>query len=169
MNRYLPSCSRGFSLIEVLVTLLLTSIGILGMVAMQAKAIAYTQDSIQRNAAAMLADELMEIMRTDTNNVLTVNGRPRESSGYYKTSGSFPEAADDCSSLPNDPAGRLGCWAAHASQVLPGASELLNSEFHIKPIGSTIEIQLAWSVAAGGCLDGNDAGTVCHYRLRAEL
>lgn len=171
MNRYLPSCSRGFSLIEVLVTLLLTSIGILGMVAMQAKAIAYTQDSIQRNAAAMLADELMEIMRADTNNVMTANGRPRESSDYYKTSGSFPDAANDCSSLPTDPAGRLGCWAKHASQVLPGASDLLNSEFHVKPVDSTIEIQLAWSVATGACLelDGDDTATVCRYRLRAEL
>lgn len=170
MNRYLPSDARGFSLIEVLVTMLLISVGILGMVAMQAKAISYTQDSIQRNTAAALADELMEILRADQHKVITADGQPRDSSDYYKQgSSSFPSAASDCASLPDNPAERLGCWAQRAGQALPGATDLLTSEFHIKPIDSTIEIQLAWSVAKGACLDGKPDGTVCHYRLRAEL
>lgn len=169
MNKHLPSRSRGFSLIEVLVTLLLTSVGILGMVAMQAKAIAYTQDSIQRNTAATLADELMEIMRADQSNVLTVSGLPRESSGYY--SDSLSATTGDCSSLPSAPTERLQCWAQRAAQALPGAADLLSSDFHIKPVDATIEIQLAWNVAKGGCLeaDGDAQSTVCHYRLRAEL
>ena len=158
--------NKGFSLIEVLVTLLLTTVGILGMVAMQAKAITYTQDSIQRNTAAMLADELMEIMRADTNNVIAANGLPRESSGYYKTSGSFPAAADDCSSLPDAPSERLGCWAKHASQALPVTSDLLENEFYVQSINSTIEIQLAWNVAKDACVPES---TVCRYKLRAEL
>lgn len=168
MNRYLPSDARGFSLIEVLVTMLLISVGILGMVAMQAKAISYTQDSIQRNTAATLADELMEILRADQGRIIGPNGMPRDSSDYYKDSGSFSEA-NDCTSLPDSPPERLGCWAQRAGQALPGATDLLASEFHVKPIGSTIEIQLAWSVAEGACLDGDAEGTVCHYRLRAEL
>lgn len=169
MNRLPPPRSQGFSLIEVLVTMLLLSIGILGMVAMQAKAITYTQDSIQRNTAAVLADELMEILRADQGSIIGANGMPRDSSDYYKDSGSFPAAASDCSSLPDSPAERLGCWAQRVGQALPGATDLLASEFHVKPIGSTIEIQLAWSVAVGACLDGDAEGTVCHYRLRAEL
>lgn len=161
--------NKGFSLIEVLVTLLLTSIGILGMIAMQTKAIAYTQDSIQRNTAATLVDELMEIMRADQDKILTINGRPREvsDSDYYKKSGDpFPEAADDCSNLPDNPAERLGCWVQRAEQRLPGVTELLTNEFHIQPKNATIEVQVAWSVAEGAC---DQESTVCHYRLRAEL
>jgi len=37
--------SDGFSLIEVLVTLVLITIGVLGMVALQGKSIAFTQDT----------------------------------------------------------------------------------------------------------------------------
>ncbi|KUJ92033.1 MAG: type 4 fimbrial biogenesis protein PilV, partial [Pseudomonas sp. 63_8] len=43
--------SRGFSMIEVLVTVLLICIGVLGLVALQGRTIAYTQDSAYRNAA----------------------------------------------------------------------------------------------------------------------
>ncbi|MCR3769086.1 type IV pilus modification protein PilV, partial [Pseudomonas aeruginosa] len=49
------SRETGFSMIEVLVALVLISIGVLGMVAMQGRTIQYTQESVQRNAAAMLA------------------------------------------------------------------------------------------------------------------
>ena len=50
-------------MIEVLVTLVLISIGVLGMVALQARTIQYTQDAVQRNTAAMLANDLVELMR----------------------------------------------------------------------------------------------------------
>lgn len=169
MNRPLPSYSHGYSLIEVLVTLLLTSIGILGMAAMQTKAISYTQDSVHRNTAAMLADELMEVMRADTDKVLTAASLPRESSDYY--SDGLTAAQAPCTNLPADPEDRLACWAARVVQVLPGSADLLSSEFHIKPVDATIEIQLGWRVPAGACLDegGNAESTVCHYRLRTEL
>lgn len=76
--------NRGFSMIEVLVTLVLISIGVLGMVAMQAKGITYTQDSVVRNQAALLADELMEILRSDRQTILDVKGVPTSTSDYYK-------------------------------------------------------------------------------------
>ena len=49
-----PSAEAGFSMIEVLVTILLICIGVLGLVALQGRTITYTQDSALRNAAAML-------------------------------------------------------------------------------------------------------------------
>ena len=48
---------QGFSLIEVLVALLLTTVGVLGMVALQGRSVQYTQDSVQRNVAVDLASE----------------------------------------------------------------------------------------------------------------
>src|SRR5574344_793792 len=55
--------TKGFSLLEVMITLLLTTVGILGMVALQSKGIRYTQDAVNRNNAASLANDLIEIMR----------------------------------------------------------------------------------------------------------
>ncbi len=158
------SFNQGFSLIEVLITIVLISIGILGMVAMQAKTITYTQDSVQRNAAATLADDLMEMMRADNGSV----------SNYYKASGNnFPDAPQQCMPLPNDSAQRLGCWAQRAKDALPDAASLLAGDFVIAKTGTAVRIQLAWRVKDGECMDasavaGSDK-TICHYSLTAEL
>lgn len=52
------------SLIEVLVALLLFSFGVLGFVALQAKATGFSMDAEDRMRAAMLADELISTMWT---------------------------------------------------------------------------------------------------------
>ncbi|WP_152091447.1 type IV pilus modification protein PilV, partial [Pseudomonas aeruginosa] len=62
-SRHKPLYQSGFSMIEVLVALLLISIGVLGMIAMQGKTIQYTADSVERNKAAMLGSNLLESMR----------------------------------------------------------------------------------------------------------
>lgn len=172
--------SFGFSMIEVLVTIVLICIGVLGMVALQGRTIAYTQDAVQRNTAAILADDLLEMMRADLDNVLS-DGLPKASSSYYKgIGGDFPDAPSDCSSLATLSAGnRLGCWAQTVKASLPGAGSLMTDEYHIcrtktsgecTGTGSTIEIQLAWTVKGDECLDPNsDSDDVCHYRVRVEF
>lgn len=60
----LQRTARGMSLIEVLVALLLFSFGVLGFVALQAKATGISMDAEDRTRAAMLADELISIMWT---------------------------------------------------------------------------------------------------------
>ncbi|MBD9678715.1 type IV pilus modification protein PilV [Pseudomonas sp. PDM18] len=173
----------GFSLVEVMVALLVTCFGVLGMLAMQGRTIAYAQDTILRSSAAELADELMEMMRTDiysTQDGSAAQVVPPSSWGYYKAaSASFPIAPGSCASLAKLTASqRLACWAQRVNQALPGASDLAG-EFHVcrtngsstcSNSGSAIEIQLAWRVKAGECLDANATGdnTICRYVLREE-
>ncbi len=54
--------SAGVALIEVLVSLLLFSLGILGMIGLQARAMTLTTDAENRNRAALLANELGSAM-----------------------------------------------------------------------------------------------------------
>ncbi|MBS0449403.1 MAG: type IV pilus modification protein PilV [Proteobacteria bacterium] len=54
--------ARGFSLIEVLMALLVFSLGILGLVALQAKAVTYSIDAEDRTRAALLVDDLVSTM-----------------------------------------------------------------------------------------------------------
>lgn len=173
--------SSGFSMIEVLVTLVLISIGVLGMVALQARTIQYTQDAVQRNTAAMLANDLVELMRA----------MPDGLNGFYNAAGTaFPEPpATGCAPLPANAAGQLGCWAEKAKAALPGASNLLTSEFYIcrtatantcSGTGDAVEIQLAWQVRSGDCMapqliedeeeaEDSEPQVVCHYRLRTQI
>ncbi|WP_259754276.1 type IV pilus modification protein PilV [Pseudomonas sp. GCEP-101] len=173
----------GFSLVEVLVALLVTCIGVLGMLAMQGRTIGYAQDTLLRSNAAELADELMEMMRTDlysTQDGSAAQVLPPSNWGYYKAaSAAFPSAPGSCASLASLTASqRLACWAQRVNQALPGASGLA-SEFHVcrtngtgpcTGSGSAIEIQLAWRVKAGECLDASATGddTICRYVLREE-
>ena len=175
--------NRGFSMIEILVTIVLISIGVLGLVALQGRTIVYTQDSTQRNIAAMLAEDLQEMMRADLDKVIA-NGLPRAESGYYKAkTADFPDPADDCSSLATATAQqRLGCWAEKVKANLPGAQALMADDakkaaFHICRTktsgsctgdGSTIEIQLAWAVKGGECLDDSN-NEYCTYAVRTEF
>ena len=55
--------ARGSSLIEVLVSILIMSFGILGVVGLHARAIQFSLDADDRNRAALFGDELAAQMR----------------------------------------------------------------------------------------------------------
>lgn len=172
----------GFSMIEVLVTLVLVSVGVLGMVALQARTIQFTQDSVQRNVAATLANDLVELMRA------TPTGLPA-SSGFYKAKDQdFPDTPTTCIPIPSTASNQLGCWVGKVKTALPGVvsteeggTDLLNSDFYIcrtntanscSGTGTTVEIQIAWRTRAGECMDPSDEdedSTICRYRLRTQI
>lgn len=52
----------GFALLEVLVSLLLFSLGILGLIGLQARAISLSTDAQDRNRAALLANDVASAM-----------------------------------------------------------------------------------------------------------
>ncbi len=68
------SKESGFSMIEVLVTILVFAIGLLGVAAMQVQALRGTADSGQRGKAVWLAQELTERMRANPEGVASEDG-----------------------------------------------------------------------------------------------
>ncbi len=62
-NRSRSAKARGSSLIEVLVSILIMSFGILGVVGLHARAIQFSLDADDRNRAALFGDELAAQMR----------------------------------------------------------------------------------------------------------
>lgn len=169
--RFTINTSKGFSMIEVLVSLLLIVVGVLGMVAMQSKAIPYTQDSVQRNTAIMLAQDLLELIRTDPGHV----------TAYLKGTGTaFPTPGAACVPTPTTPQDRVGCWGQRAMAVLPGATSLGTGSFYICQNttpgnastctgGDSVEIQLAWTVKPGGCMTNDSTATTCTYQIRTKI
>lgn len=163
-------------MIEVLVSLLVIVVGVLGMVGLQSKAIPYTQDSVQRNTAIMLADDLLELIRSNPN--CSAIGSCQKLPGA-----TFPGAPAACIPTPTSFNDQVGCWAVQAGNALPGASTLLTSGFYVcnstTPgdvtatscgTGSEIEIQLSWTVkTAGDCMDPSNSTTTCTYKIRTRL
>ncbi len=183
--------SKGFSLIEVLVTLLLVTLGILGMVAMQSRGIQYTQDSAQRNSAVELSNQFIDMMRAnpavlfdETPPNYPANGKLKSSSLFFKNSGgNFSPAptvpsANACLN-PTTAELQRNCWIEQVKNRLADGAALLTSHAYIcrssnpgdcDNQGSTIEIQLAWQVKENTCPDTRAPDTTtCIYRTRIEL
>lgn len=186
--------NQGFSLIEVLVTIVLTTVGILGMVALQGKSIQYTQDSINRNAAVTLTNDLIEIMRSHRDD-LFIHKPPfsysytqlKPISDIYNADGALTLNAENCpnTGMANSLQEGGDCWLKMVEETLPGATDLLAESFKVCPSfkldekgapdcagseykGSTLAIQLAWRSKEKVCGPNSDS-EVCTYTTRVEL
>ena len=180
------NASTGSTLIEVLVCILLISLGLLGAAGMQARAIGHAADTTQRQAAAVLADELLEIMRADPASVLDAAGKPRTGSGYLfgpgmddtQKTARLPKANTSCQPFPMDADSRLTCWFKRVQEVIPAVENtLLKEQFRVQADAATSiwTIQIAWPVEAGQCLQANAAKTgitddeFCTYTVQSIL
>ncbi|MDO8903744.1 type IV pilus modification protein PilV [Hydrogenophaga sp.] len=114
----LPSYQRGATLIEVLITLLLVAIGLLGAAGLQLASTRYQQTSAMRTQALHQADFIIEKMRVNNTtltlaNLATAAANP---DGAYLAANAYAAAAV----LPADPACGLNaqpaCTPAQAAQ-----------------------------------------------------
>jgi type IV pilus assembly protein PilV len=82
--RSAASRQRGFSLVEVLISIIILSFGMLGMVGMQAAALQSNREARLQSVAYGLAQELAEMMRGNKDVALLTTGNP------YMFNGSSP-------------------------------------------------------------------------------
>lgn len=87
---------RGVTLLEVMIGILLFSIGILGLIALQARAIGSVSDANYRSQASLLANEIIGQIWVDRANL----------AGYAMPGGTAPA---------------LNTWVAKVNNELPGA------------------------------------------------
>lgn len=92
MNR--PHQPRGFTMIEVLVALVVLSVGLLGLAGMQLTGLRYNQGAYSRSQAALMANDIIDRMRANTDGL---------SAGAY-------DAAIDTTAAPG--ASAAGCLSA---------------------------------------------------------
>lgn len=185
--------NKGFSLIEVLVTLVLTAVGVLGMFVLQSKSISYTQDTVHREAAIAAANELVEIMRVYRDELY--ESIPPGESGAGNAKGSYGEfyshlknsatlykdgaaifTKADCptSGTAQTAKAVAGCWLKSQQDVLPdfnvttlcpsAAADECTSDFN----GSSLLVALSWSSRDQSCGPDSNSAT-CVYSIRVEL
>lgn len=184
------SYNQGFSLIEVLITLVLITLGVLGMLALQSKSIQYTQDAVHRNSAIHLANDLLQMMRAQRGEFFRQQPPQtplylglKSSSSLYNGDGTFKLSAQLCpdSRLPQTLVEQGHCWLKTVQAQLPDShTEDIQSQLKVCPSfrqgqcagagyqGGSVEVQLAWRGAPGACVDGPQED-VCIYRTRGEL
>jgi type IV pilus assembly protein PilV len=123
MQPLIPQSSKkikGFTLVEVLVSLFVLSVGLLGLAALQATSMQYNTGSYFRTQATFLAYDIMDRMRA---NIAAV--ADADDSGYDQPTSSNVTIAVDCDTsnctTANLATYDVGNWYQRAVDTLPGA------------------------------------------------
>jgi type IV pilus assembly protein PilV len=147
----------GVSLIEVMVAVLVFSIGMLGLALLQIKGAQYTRESSSRSTAVALARSLAESMRANPNGAI-----PKSGTSAYVYDGTTTYVASDCNagdlSSPANIAKRdLACWylALKSSLPPPPSGGVLATVTQDATLG-TLVIKVSWAGVANG---GPDAAS----------
>src|SRR3989304_2881609 len=117
-----PSASqKGFSLIEVLVALLILSIGLLGLAALQTTSLQYNTGSYLRTQATFLAYDILDRMRANSAAVADADG-----TGYDQPVSSMVVSGGNCHAT-NCTSAELGLydvrsWYDRAVATLPNTT-----------------------------------------------
>ncbi|WP_027600193.1 MULTISPECIES: type IV pilus modification protein PilV [Pseudomonas] len=133
----------GVSMIEVLVSLVIICIGVLGMVALQTRSVALSQDSVQRSNAMVLANDLLELMRSNRDQVVA-SDKVKIDGAYIKQPGTnfrtkALDAGKTCLTRDRSAGGEtvagqdLGCWLNQVKALLPVTDALIASSFAVCP------------------------------------
>ena len=127
---------RGFTLVEVLVSMIVLAIGLLGLAQLQARGLKFNQDAYVRSQATVLAYEIIDRMRSNRDNV----------ADYVSLHPGPGSACDPTSSTPDV---ELSCWHDRIAATLPGGE----GNIVVQPDPDFYEVRISW-------LDRENGGTV---------
>lgn len=132
---HLQQKQSGFTLIEVLVTLLIIAIGLLSIVALQFKGLQYNQDAYYRSQINFLAYDIADRMRLNRSNAA-------DYVGDYTVPATKPTGCDESAGADAD--NDLLCWHTQVYGAIPP-----NSEANISAAGSMYTVTLSWTDREG--------------------
>lgn len=130
-----PSKQNGFTLIEVLVTMVVMAIGLLGLAGLQVTSLRNTEVAYQRSQATTLAYDMLDRMRSNPTGV---------ADGKYDDITAAPASYTDCTSNTCDTDAMAtfdnGDWQAKIAADLPSGSGAVSGSGS----GSVFTITISW-------------------------
>ncbi len=152
MDRYLKN---GFSMIEVLVSILVLAAGVIGAAGMQLAALRTTRQSAFQSAAVQLASELADKMRANDSQMKRADGaNPFLALQYQAADGDPPASAKSCYATDCDGSELAEFdiyeWKKRVKAALPGGRAVVCRD--AKPWDSSAN-SLTWDCTAGA-VDG---------------
>lgn len=124
---------RGFSLIEVLVTMVVVALGLLGFAALQAHSIKSNRTALQRSYATMTAYDLIDCVRANRANAAAYEIGSIAGGVYTFT------APDDYTTDGSFTGNDLDAWLTRLGNVLPGGEAILDVN------GSQVTVVIQWT------------------------
>jgi type IV pilus assembly protein PilV len=143
---------RGFTLVEILVTLVVISVGLLGIAALQLTTLRGNQESYVRSQASVLANDIMDRMRA---NPLAVR-RGEYVVELNETESVNPRAAAD-----------LTAWQASIDQLLPGGID--TAAGMIVRDGNVVTVTIQWRERPEGTGPAATENGLRSFSTRSEI
>ncbi len=147
------SKQNGFSMIEVLITMVIMAVGLLGLAGLQATSLRNNESAYQRSQAAQMAYDMLDRMR--------VNAAGVAAGGYNSIDTTPPDSYTSCKPTDTTTACTTtqmttfddGDWHAQLANLLPlGTGSVAGSG-----TGSVFTITVTWDDNRDGSLTGTDA------------
>ena len=163
--RHRRAPTPGFSLVEVLVSMFVVSMGILALAGLLQASTRYAKMSELRSTATLLANDIADRIRANPmGGELGANGYDLAERGYPSP---LPTARTACTSeAPCGPAqlagADLAAWTARLRATLPKGSAYLHFRPGVAPAADSVDVWVGWTdpnTLAPGL--GNDHGTEC--------
>ena len=127
MNRQVwRSSQSGFSLLEVLITMVIIAVGLMGFASMMVQSMKNNSMAMQRSLATFYAYEIIDCMRVNQQAAIS-GGYTRDFEDTIPTASTSVAAAD------------LNLWLTSLSAVLPSGAG------SITILGNTVTVQIRWS------------------------
>jgi type IV pilus assembly protein PilV len=148
----------GMTLVEVLVTLVLISIGLLGVAALQLTTLKNNQESYVRSQATMLAAGMLDRMRSNQVGFIAGNyDMANDASGFDQAGAAGTLAADD-----------IAAWQAAINRLLPGADT--DAAGRIVRNDRIVTITIRWREREEqGTASTYDPATLPTFQTRSEI
>ena len=123
---------------EVLVALLVLSIGLLGLAALQTQGLRFNNEAYYRTQATALAYEVIDLMRATRNNAAQLAQFQKDTA----TLGGLD--ADDCASDSVNVDVQLSCWMGRLRDSLPGAAASIAANTAVAGRTGYVDVTISW-------------------------
>jgi len=182
-----PRCSRqetGTTLIEVLITVFVVAIGLLGVAGLQAKSVSNSSDAIMYSRAAYLASDIVERMRNNVRGVRDQRYARASVGGAALTLTKDCTAANSVCSVSELANFDMYQWLqlrVRSSAELPDSDALITSPdwsptrttsvrgpAEVVEVATTVTVKLRWRGRLGGNCDVNGADLTTQSYLDAD-
>jgi type IV pilus assembly protein PilV len=105
---------RGIGMLEVLIAVVVLSIGLIGMASLQISGLRFNRDAFLRSQATVLIYDVIEQMRIDSVNAID--------NGAYSATYAQAQAEAACNPSSLDVSAVTNCWQVYLRERIPGAS-----------------------------------------------
>lgn len=152
----------GFTMIEVLITAVILSLGLLGLAGMQATGLKSNHQAYMRSQATLLAYDISDRMRANMAGV---------KAGDYNNVSGIPQSYTDCQANSCTPA-QMAIFDAYQWNTTL-ASTLPSGQGTVTAAGGILTVTVMWdherSGATGTNCDPNDAADLKCFQVGLEL